>query len=683
MKKSKNGASILRRCCVLLMAVMLLTGMLGISSVWALDADDVSRLNVMLVIDGSGSLTMSGGTDNQGYRYDAIDLFLALLTNDGNNAGAIVFNHETLLNTPIAPISGKADKLALSQKIRDASAYGDTNIGGALLSAVDACKAATEQNGMKSVILLFSDGRTDVYNHGGQKAQDASLEAKEQAAEMAQDAGIPIHSICLNASSASDPAELQELSTRTSGTFASVEKAEDLTKAFENFYTLIFPNSSNELRQNTFSSDGKLALDITIPAYGAEEVNVILDTTNVDSTAINAPSGALSGSTVEDNTMSGGFYDVVKLVDPENGLWSVNLTGKPGTNVTVNVLYNIDTTVQLKTADSKNDYGVGDTVTFQANLLNDSQVITDPMVTQEYTAQLVLFNPSTGETAETITMTPEASGMFTCTYTGTNYSSYNATATLTYSQLALTSDPWLVNFGNTAPVAIQAMDVVRQTVTPVSGKSKTVDVSAYFTDAQDTTLTYSILSSQLIQGTTDLDPQTGTLNINTGKSRSGDVVIQAADSQGATAQMTVRMKVTNLTGVIFGTGGLLILGLIAALIAWLVIINTQPFHGKVIVRNLATGDVRSRGSFRGRLALTAMGIRGCGFDKGVLIVKGKNRVIFNAKQPIFTQTYAPSANNKKAKTVVTLSTGMPTTVFADENQARGLEIILEPSLRHR
>lgn len=681
MKKSANCVNGLRRCGVLVLAAVLLVSLLCVGAS-ALDAGEVSRLNVMLVIDGSGSLTMSGGTDTKGYRYDAIDLFLALLTNDGNNVGAIVFNHNTLLNSPIAPITGKSDKLALSKKIKDAGAYGDTNIGGALLTAVEACKTATAQNGMQSVILLFSDGRTDVYNHGGKKAQEASLKAKEEATTKAQEAGIPIHAICLNASSAADPAELQEISTQTSGTFASVKKAKDLTTAFENFYTLIFPNSSNELTENTFSADGKLELDIKIPAYGAEEVNVILDTTNVKSTAIQAPDGQLSDSDLNENTMSGGFYDVIKLVDPENGLWNVSLTGKPGTNVTINVLYNIDSTVQLKTADGKQDYGVGDTVTFQANLMNDGQVISDPLVTQEYTAKLSLANPSTGEVVEQIDMTPGAGGMFSCAYTGTNYSSYVATVEMACNNLILKSNEWAVNYGNTAPVAIKALEEVKQTVTPVSGKSKTVDVSAFFTDAQDTSLTYTILSSQLIQGTADLNAQSGQLQINTGKSRSGDVVIQAADSQGATAQMTVRVKVTNLTGVIFGTGGLIVLGLIAAIIAWLVIINSRPFHGKVIVRNLANGDVRTRGSFRGRLLLSAMGIRGCGFDKGALVVKGKNSVIFDAKQEIFTQTFAPVSADKKAKKKVVLSTSMPTVIFADEAQTRGVEITLERSTRH-
>ena len=673
MKRSTLGASALRRCCVLLLAVMLVVGLVCAGSVSALSSNQVSRLNVMLVIDGSGSLTMDNGTDLDGHRYDAIDLFLALLTNDGNNVGAIVFNHETLLNSPIAPITGKADKLALSQKIRDAGAQGDTNTGDALQAAVDACAAATAENGMNSVILLFSDGNINMDYHGGAEAVERSKEAMENAINKAQTSSIPIHTVCLTGTSYAHPEEMQQISDRTGGTYASVNKAQDLTTAFENFYRLFFPNSSNEITQTTFPSDGKLSLDIQIPTYGAEEVNVILDTTTVASTSITAPAGALNGGQIDDSTMSGGFYDVIKLVDPEKGLWNVSLSGTPGTNVTVNVLYNIDSAAQLKTADGKNDYGVGETVTLQAQLLHDGNTVNDEVVTQEYTAELLLTNTATGETTP-ITMTPQAGGMFSCTFTGSDYSSYTAKATLKYSNLNLGSNEWPLNFGNTAPVAIRNLEEVKQTVTPISGKTKTVDVTAFFTDAQDTSLTYSILSSQVIQGTANLDGATGILTVDTGKSRSGDIVIQAADSQGATAQMTVRMKVTNLTWVIFGTIIAAVLAGIGIALSILLIALNKPFKGMLTVQDINGGIQRTRGGFRGRLALEKIGITGSGIEKGVFVAMGNNQVEFRSANQIYSVT-GFQTNPKR----IILSPG-PNTIYADVGHTRGIEIDLQPSM---
>lgn len=674
MKKIAKGAANLRRYGILMMVAVLLVSLLNFGSVQAdATASGVSRLNVMLVIDGSGSLTMNNGTDVKNYRYDAIDLFLALLTNEGNNVGAIVFNHETLLNSPIAPINGKADKVALSQKIRQAGAKGDTNIGAALLSAVEACEAAEKQNGLESVILLFSDGRTDVWNHGGEDAQQKSLEAKEEATVKAQNADIPIHTICLNASSTADPAELEEIATRTSGTFAAVSKAEDLTVAFENFYKLIFPNSANEVTDTTFSADGKLSVEIQAPSYGVEEINVILNTKSVTGTAITAPSGLLSDAQVEDTTMTGGQYRITKLVNPEKGLWKVDLSGTPGTDVKVNILYNIDSAAQMKTADSKTDYGVGDTVTFQTNLLHNGSLVTDPAVTQDYTAKLIVTDLSTDQVISTIDMTPGANGMFSATYTGTTYSSVKMKAELYWYNLTLGSNELQINFGNTAPVAVKNLEVIEQTVTPISGKSVEVDVTQFFTDSQDTKLSYQILSCQLVPGTATLDGNTGKLTVNTGDSRSGDVVIQATDSLGATAQMTVRFDVTNLTWLIFGSIIAAILIGLAVIIALIVIKSNKPFKGMLTINDINGGIQRTHGGFRGKLTLERLGINSSGIAGGMLVSTGHNRVEFRAKCPIYT-TNGYQTDPKK----ITLSPGF-NTVYADETHTMGVEIDLQPS----
>ena len=178
-----------------------------------------SWFNVMLVIDGSGSLvSQSNGTDREAVRYDAIRLFMALLTDQGNNVGAIVFDDNQdgyLLDTEIDAIEGREEKLQLADQIQDAGTGGDTDIGTALLSAVEKLEAESTENDLPSAIILFSDGRTDL--GGDEEAYEASLANKEEAIRRAQEDGIQIYSICLAASDVADPAELQEISSRTSG----------------------------------------------------------------------------------------------------------------------------------------------------------------------------------------------------------------------------------------------------------------------------------------------------------------------------------------------------------------------------------------------------------------------------------------------------------------------------------
>lgn len=659
-----------------LLTALLLVGTMGSTKGYAAPSEGAVRMNVMLVIDGSGSLHDTDGGKN---RYKAINLFLAMLTNEGNNVGAIVFDDKTdpfLMYSEIAPLSGKADKLALAKKIEKAGTRNDTNIGGALLAAVKECEIISQQNGLPSVVILFSDGRTDVKAHDGltkEEAMQESLNAKESAIEQAQLAGIPVYSICLNASATADPSELEEISNRTSGAFVSVKNAKDLASAFESFYSLIFSTHAKEIQEVSFSEDGKLDFNIEIPSYGAEEVNIILDNTHLKNKSITAPGGVLTDEQIDDYTMTGGQYEVIKLVDPESGIWQVNLTGVPDEAVTINVLYNIDSTVHIKTDNDIYDYDVGDNAVIQANLYQNGAEITDSSVTSEYTAKMTLVNTAGGAPIE-VDMVPGSNGTFQYTLHGKEYTSYRATIEMTFGTLSLVSNEIQLNFGNTPPGITTARHEDKKIVTPVSGKSYALDMKQFFFDAQDKQLTYSIVSSQLVKDTVDLDPQTGMLNINTGKSKSGEVVIQAADSQGATAQMTVYMKVTNLSGVIFGT---ILAGIAVAAIVILSSVyaaTNRAWHGTFTVRVIGGyGAERSHGDFRGKVVLKKLGLGECGID-GCFAAIGSNQMEFRSKKPVFTKGGLKSDPKR-----VSLMSGT-TKIFADEACTRGIQVEVKPKL---
>ncbi len=669
MNTSRKLRTAARCCCVILLLALVLT-LAPAGGVKAAETAEVQRLNVMLVIDGSGSLKR---TDPTGLRYDALNLFLALLTNSGNNVGAIVFNEGIKMETGIDPISGKDAKMELSKKISDAAAGGDTDIGGALLLAVEKAATASQDNGLNSVVLLFSDGRTEITTDGNSanlipEAMEQSYADQESAIKNAQTAGIPIYSICLNTTDESVIEEPQAISDRTSGVCVPVSKAEDLTSAFETFYSLIFPGTSSNVKKETFPDSGELEFEIPIPSYGAEEVNIILNTTGLTGKQIETPSRALSVVEIEASTMSGGFYDVIKLVDPEDGMWNISLQGTPGTEVTINVLYNIDSAVELKTADVKTDYDVGGTVTFQANLIQQGQVVTDSAVTNEYSAALTLTNLATGE-EKTVEMIPGANGCFEYTMTGDDYCSWTASVQFSYSNLTLSSNELSVNFGNTAPVVLTSNAEITATVTPISGKEKSLNVSGFFTDAQDPQLTYTIESSQLVKGTYKLDPATGELVVNTGESKSGNVIIRATDSMGAWAEMTVTVDVTNMTTLIFI---LLVALVLAGLIILFVIVwiaTHKPWKGMLTITNLATGVQRSHGGFRGKLPLLKMGVRGCGIE-GTLVATGSNRIELRTRQPVYNSiSMQPS---KK----IPLMNGF-NEIYADEMRSQGIEISIE------
>ena len=69
---------------LLLCTVLILSFCAG---AFALEPGSANHFNVMLVVDATGSMRHS---DPTGLRYDSLRLFLGLLTEKGNNVGAVV-----------------------------------------------------------------------------------------------------------------------------------------------------------------------------------------------------------------------------------------------------------------------------------------------------------------------------------------------------------------------------------------------------------------------------------------------------------------------------------------------------------------------------------------------------------------------------------------------------------------
>ena len=659
----------IRKAAAVIMTVTLLTilGAISVSAsaVQPYSHGKLSRFNIQLVIDGSGSLVNgSGATDPNGLRYDAINMFLALLTNEGNNVGAIVFDDKSnpfILNTGLKPLLGKEEKIDLSEQIRKAGTGNDTDIGSALYAAVD--ELVNAGNGLPSAVILMSDGRTDL---GSDKdALEKSLDRKEEAIELAQENDIPIYTLCLNASPVADPSELSEIASRTNGEAIEVNKAEDLSDAFRQFYTLIFSTSVENIQEDTFPESGQLGYDFEVPQYGAEEVNIIINAQSISMDALSSPSRDWTREEVQDCTMKGGNYWVIKLVNPEPGPWHIDLKGVKGDKSMINILYNVNTEAVLETADGASEYSLGEKAQLKLSLVQEGNAITDPNVSKEYQAEATFENLSTGNVS-TVTMTPDNNGGFTCELAPTDYSTYKVTAKAWCNSITMDSNELQLNFGNSAPTLTKEANdaVIKVVVTPLTGRKKTVDVSKYFTDAQDSDLTYSIVSSTLVQDTADLDGST--LKVNTAKSKSGDVIIRATDSQGSYVDTKVRFKVTNLTIPIIA----IILGaiLIAVIIALTVRKLSQPaFRGTVRVSNKSNGMGLTLGAFKGKLKLSKFPVGVCGLDAKTTYFEAKrnNGLEICSKRPFYFEG--------RAVTRARLFEGR-SEVWADEAQTMGIDI---------
>lgn len=315
------------------------------------------RYNVVLVVDKSGSLACQGeqGTDPDGLRYDALRLFLGLLTESGNNVGAVVFDEYIRYESAVEPLEGMEAKKTLIRKIEGLFPEYDTDIGTAMLRATELLGGMKEQNDLPCMILLFSDGMTDFETGDISARKQSSYDNAKQALDAAKEEGITINGILLNVDNVAERGrgEFQRYTASTDGEFEEVTKPEDLASAFQRLYHIINNTVYTGAQRVAFSERGEAEIFFTVPSFGVEEVNVIVEGEKLPRKSgekavdieILRPNG--EGFDISGHDLDCSRYRLVKVPDPGLGVWSARLRGEPDAWVDVTMVCNASLSVEL------------------------------------------------------------------------------------------------------------------------------------------------------------------------------------------------------------------------------------------------------------------------------------------------------------------------------------------------
>ena len=125
------------------------------------ETPSTNKYNVVFVIDESGSML---DTDANQLRYEATDLFLGLMSQEGNYVGTVSFDDTIIYSQDMMPVDAPEDKDVISGAIKEHSATnGDTDIGAAMEQAVNMLKSDGNPD-LPSTIILLTDGNTDLDN---------------------------------------------------------------------------------------------------------------------------------------------------------------------------------------------------------------------------------------------------------------------------------------------------------------------------------------------------------------------------------------------------------------------------------------------------------------------------------------------------------------------------------------
>lgn len=559
----------------LLMVLCLMVGLLCIPAEAATDTtsqDD--RWNIILVVDGSGSLySGKNPSDPSGLRYEALDLLIDLLHENGNYVGAVVFNANNTkddsdeamrkgiaLNTGLMEINGAADKKALKDAIKNAPFSGhnkgDTDIGTALLVAQQELAAAN--NGLNSAIYLFSDGASALdYKNTREKSQ----QNMNTAIENIRDQGIKLCGVFLNCND-SDSTEVRDIVAQSIGTsgynlsdlYMEITDPSDIS--IDSFLSFLGYNIPGD--EAITSSTTKT---FRIPGVGVEEANIRIRTAGGESlpegmvVTITRPDGTtLTSAETAAVCSSGRTYRMYKLVNPMSGTWSVYV-GLPEGN-TVGVYYNPILSVYvdagLETSAPTQDLHVNGDVTLTAYLEHRGVRLTDAASYREYECVLELTDVNTGEKTQ-FQVTPDSSNNYSLTLNLDEYGVFDAQASFVCDSIVVTSDVVIWDLKNHTPTCNATASfsalygMFQEDIRTIDLSDSRYGVSDIEDDIQN--LKFSIQSGTCNMQDIHFVNNSPVLELDVSTCGSGEVVVSITDTQGASTTMTINVTTRSVTAI--------------------------------------------------------------------------------------------------------------------------------------
>lgn len=575
-----------------------------------------NKYNVVFVIDESGSMLE---TDENQLRYDATDLFLGLMSREGNYVGAVSFDDKILNAQDIIAVNATEDKGVISDGIRQHSATnGDTDIGNALKTAVDMLN--TKGNpALPSAIVLLTDGNTDLDNDPAEISdeEETSIEKKSQAIADARSSGIPVYSVCLNENGEADFSETKQISDATGGEAREVTDAADLNGVYEMFYQMIYGTGGGCVYTGTVP----VTATYTVPEIGVEEANILI-TGDVTDIRFTDPSG---------NEYTGAETTVVKnatlkkIVNPAKGEWTVTVDGNPEAQIRINLLYNYNFLIRDNTQLGEEAYSKGDVISFNAQLTDAESNVLDLTDQSGYSAE-VRFVDEGGNDLDSLPMNIE-NGCFILDYEIPEIDH----AYRYYIAVRLQSDEeggsvykkteirQFVSGNNTAPVSNGDVEATVK-LWPFKHNEYTLDLTTLATDAEDSGLQYSVVSTSFMDKAEnpegDYIIENNTLIQDNFSLRKGEYVIRCIDSGGLYCDVSVTVNSIPI-GMMTVVGMIIAAAIIIAVILFgLYTALKTPFYGDIYVKQSYEGEEIKRTKARGRMKLNVFNIPIRGVDGG-------------------------------------------------------------------
>ncbi|OWA35380.1 hypothetical protein B9G55_12090 [Saccharibacillus sp. O16] len=347
-------------------------------------------IDAVLVLDASNSMATS---DPEKLGNEAMRLFIDMLPVQGDRVGIVSYTDVVQREKALLDIKSQADKDELKTFIGQLGRgpYTDTAVG--VTEAVTMLQRSA-QSGREPMIVMLADGNTQLNSNKG-KTLKQSEEELASSVQKAEQAGIPVYTIGLNADGKLNQAELKKIADDTKGKSFVTNSADDLPGILSEIFAS--HQQLNIVPVDSLTGNGQFQdVKISVPNANVLEANVSITSAKPIKLKLKDPSGkevAIPSNTVTLSTSK--TYSLLKLMKPQEGDWTLSVQGANKDQIDISLVFNYD--LELATAPlGASSYSKGDKVDLSAYLTSGGKKLDSAELYATMKATLVAKDNNTG-----------------------------------------------------------------------------------------------------------------------------------------------------------------------------------------------------------------------------------------------------------------------------------------------
>ncbi|WP_159886964.1 vWA domain-containing protein [Paenibacillus puerhi] len=357
----------------------------------ATPAGDV-RMDAVLSVDVSTSMNES---DVNKVSFEAVKLFVDMASVKGDKIGVVAYTDRIMREKALLEMKTAADKQSLKTFIDqlDRGPYTDLAVG--VSEAVKVLENGADP-AHTPVVVLLTDGNNSLPAGRTQEQSDKELAS---AVEKAKAGGIPVYTIGLNADGQLNKTVLERIASDTGAKSFVTSSAEDLPGILSEIYARHLNLKVVPVQELT-ANGAFQEVSIDIPNASVREANISLMSGSPVEVKLADPQGA-AVAIPSDKVVytSSKAYTLLKIVQPGQGSWKLQVKGLPKDKIKISLVYNYDLKLQMEPLPSKT-WKRGEDVAVAAYLESGGQKVGDAGLYKNLKAALVVKDLQTGKSEE-------------------------------------------------------------------------------------------------------------------------------------------------------------------------------------------------------------------------------------------------------------------------------------------